>query len=109
MRKIIFNILAICALSFLLPSCGERNGGNLFPLGDTLEIRHASYLQMVEGEDYTVVNLRNPWDTLRTLHTYVLVSRDKACEVDSLPKGTVVRVPLQRSVIYTAVHCGLVF
>jgi iron complex transport system substrate-binding protein len=108
MRKIIFNILAICVLSFLLPSCGERNGGNLFSLGDTLEIRHASYLQMVEGEDYTVVNLRNPWDTLRTLHTYVLVPRDKACEVDSLPKGTVVRVPLQHSVIYTAVHCGLV-
>ena len=56
MRKIIFNILAICALSFLLISCGGENGVVLFPSGDTLEIRHASYLQIVEGEDYTMVN-----------------------------------------------------
>lgn len=108
MRKLVFNIIAFCALSLLLPSCGGRNGNAPFISGDTLDIRYASYLQIVEREDYTVVNLRNPWDTLRVLHTYVLVPRDKAYEPDSLPKGTVLQVPLQHSVIYTAVHCGLV-
>ena len=107
-RKFVFNIFALCALSLLFSSCGGGNGNVFFISGDTLDIRYASHLQIVEGNDYTVVNLRNPWDTLQILHTYVLVPRDGVYNTDSLPEGTMVRVPLQRSVIYTAVHCGLV-
>lgn len=76
--------------------------------GDTLDIRYASHLQVVEHSGYSVITLRNPWDTLKTLHTYVLMAQEKEYDADTLPAGTVVRVPLQRSVIYTAVHCGLV-
>ena len=109
MRNVVFTVIAICTFAILFPSCGgERNRVALF-VGDTLDIRHASHLQIMEGEGYTVVNLRNPWDTLKMLHSYVLMSREKAYDTDTLPvNATVVRVPLQRSVIYTAVHCGLV-
>lgn len=108
MRNLIFHILAICTFGAFFPSCGGGRGTLSSLTGDTLAIRHASHLQMIECEGYTVVNLRNPWDTLRTLHSYVLVPYEKEYDTDTLPEGTVVRIPLQRSVVYTAVHCGLV-
>ena len=108
MRNHMFHIFVFCTFGILFSSCGEQGGCVVFPLGDTLDIRYASHLQMVERENYTVVNLRNPWDTLQILHTYVLVPHGEVYDADSLPEGTVVRVPLQRSIIYTAVHCGLV-
>ena len=108
MRSFVLHIIAVCTFMLLFPSCGGERTHASQPAGDTLDIRHASHLQIVEYPGYTVVTLRNPWDTLRTLHSYVLVSRKKTYNADTLPVGTVVRVPLQRSVVYTAVHCGLV-
>lgn len=107
MRTPVFYTIAVCAFMLLSPSCvGERSHAQVSH-GDTLDIRYASYLQIVECKNYTLVTLRNPWDTLKTLHSYVLVSREKTFDADSLPAGTIVRVPLRRSVVYTAVHCGL--
>lgn len=74
--------------------------------GDTLDLKYAENLKIVSYDDYRVATLRNPWDTLEILHTYVLVGRDEPLP-DSLPQGTVVRVPLQKAVIYSSVHCGL--
>lgn len=67
--------------------------------GDTLDLKYAENLKIVSYDDYRVATLRNPWDTLEILHTYVLVGRDEPLP-DSLPQGTVVRVPLQKAVIY---------
>lgn len=57
--------------------------------------------------EYTVATLRNPWDTLRTLHTYILVPAAEPLPAH-LPQGTVVRTPLSKAVVYSSVHCGLV-
>lgn len=108
MRSFVNITIAVCTFLALLPSCDGGQGFVGSSRGDTLDVRYASHLQMVECPGYTVVNLCNPWDTLRTLHTYVLLSREKEYSADTLPAGTVVRVPLQRTVIYTAVHCALV-
>ena len=40
------------------------------------------------------------------LHTYVLVDKKHPLP-EQLPQGTVVRTPLSKSLIYTAVHCSL--
>lgn len=97
------------AVVLLLMSCmgggktvSVRSGG-----GDTLEWKYAVNLHAVSYEGYRVVALRNPWDTLRILHTYILVGRDRPLP-DDLPEGTVVRVPLEKAVVYSSVHCGLV-
>ena len=104
MRKI---LSAIAILALLFSACGGRGKASL-PLsgGDTLALRYAENLTLVDYEDYSMAILRNPWDTLKTLHTYILVSRDKALPTD-LPEGTVVRVPLSKSLVYSSVHCGL--
>jgi len=75
--------------------------------GDTLAFKYAERISVVKFEDYAVATLQNPWDTLRTLHTYVLVPSDQPLP-PHLPEGTLIRTPLQRSVIYTSVHCSLV-
>ncbi|MBU3813162.1 MAG: ABC transporter substrate-binding protein [Candidatus Bacteroides intestinipullorum] len=93
--------------ALFLVACGGRGKAVLASDGgDTLELRHAENLTVVQYPDYTVATLRNPWDTLRTLHTYVLVSRDKPLP-GQLPQGTVVRTPLSRALVYSSVHCSL--
>lgn len=43
----------------------------------------------------------------KILHTYILVPSDKELPAN-LPQGTIVRTPLQRAVVTTSVHCGLI-
>lgn len=96
------------AAVLLLFSCGNggRTASSLPEGGDTLELKYAENLEIVSYPDYRLVKLRNPWDTLKTLHTYILLDRD-APQPARLPQGTVVRVPLQQSVVYSSVHCSL--
>ena len=98
---------ALCISLLLLSACrgGGRARGGAAP-GDTLPLRHAENLTLVDHGDYTVASLRNPWDTLEALHTYILVERTKPLPAD-LPPGTLVRTPLERSLVYSAVHCSL--
>lgn len=69
-------------------------------------MRYAENLNLSATEDYTIARLRNPWDTTRILHTYVLVDKEKSLPAD-LPEGTLVRTPLSKAVVYSSVHCGL--
>ncbi len=86
-------------------SCQNESGGTQ-PVGDTVALRYATYLTLVKTPDYTVATLRNPWDTLKTLHTYILVPKEQPLPA-TLPAGTVVRTPLSKAVVYSSVHCSL--
>lgn len=74
--------------------------------GAAMKMRHASFLTVDSCAGCAVARVRNPWDTARILHAYVLVPKDKPLP-DSLPEGTVVRVPLERALVYSSVHCSL--
>ena len=74
--------------------------------GDSLTFKYARLLSVVDDGDYTVVTLQNPWKEGYTLHTYILVPREAELP-PHLPKGTVIRTPLQRAVIFTTVHSAL--
>ena len=73
------NSFLICILAVLLLfSCGE--GARLPLLCPTVTpfpLRYAENLTLVSYPDYTLATLRNPWDTLHTLHTYILVPKDR--------------------------------
>lgn len=102
------NSFLICILAVLfLSSCGGRSKtASALANGDTIPLRYAENLTLVSYPGYTLAALRNPWDTLHTLHTYILVPKDRELPAH-LPAGTVVRTPLSKSVIYSSVHCGL--
>ncbi|WP_308756649.1 ABC transporter substrate-binding protein [uncultured Bacteroides sp.] len=99
--------LLCCSLLFVLSACRGGKQETVLPdCGDTIFLRYADNLALVAYPDYTVATLRNPWDTLKTLHTYVLVPASRPLPAH-LPAGTVVRTPLRKAVVYSSVHCSL--
>lgn len=108
MLKYSASIISLVCFLFLSAACGsgEKRG---VPLSgaDTLTFRYAKHVQLVEGDDFSLAVIRNPWDTTRVLHTYILLPHDVEVENFRLPEGTIVRIPLTRSVVYSSVHCSL--
>lgn len=94
MKQILLS--AYIVIMVLLLSACVRGGKTSSALsnGDTLVFRHAINLSIVEYPEYTVAKLRNPWDTLSVLHTYILTDKRKPLP-DHLPEGTVIGVPLE--------------
>lgn len=106
MKQILLS--AYIVIMVLLLSACVRGGKTSSALsnGDTLVFRHAINLSIVEYPEYTVAKLRNPWDTLSVLHTYILTDKRKPLP-DHLPEGTVIGVPLEKLLVYSAVHGSL--
>lgn len=80
----------LCVLPAVLGSCRQASGetgGNL--TGDTIKLRYARHLTLVQHADGVEAIIRNPWDTTRVLTRYLF---DK---------------PLKRAVVFSAVHCAL--
>lgn len=66
-----------CVLSFSLSSC---QGGQQFAAwdeGDTIRLKYAQLLTMVEHEGFTEVNVGNPWEKGTVLHQYILIPKGK--------------------------------
>lgn len=97
----------IVTLVLLLSACGGGSRTSSHIDGaDTIHFEYASNIKVLKNKDFTEVELRNPWDTLKTLQTYILVNKNKHV-TNNLPKGTVIKTPLRRSVVYSSVHCAL--
>lgn len=74
--------------------------------GQPVSLSHATLLGMTEADSFVVATVKNPWDTTRTLATYVMVP-DSLPMPRHLPQGTVVRTPLRRAVVTSTVHLAL--
>ena len=106
MKQISF-FLTFWVTVLLLSACGGKNStASGSAQGDTIPLHYSSNLSLIDYEDYIVAQLRNPWDTAKILHTYVLVDKDQPLPQE-LPQGTLVRTPLSKAVIYSSVHCSL--
>jgi iron complex transport system substrate-binding protein len=100
-------VLGLGVLSLLAACGGKQSASHSAESGDTLTLHHAAYLRMIDmPEGYTLAELINPWDTTQLLHTYLLIAADDSLPTH-LPAGTVVRTPLQKSLVYSAVHTSL--
>lgn len=98
-------ILGISVL-LLLQSCGRGNTSTQ-EKGRSVEMEFARLLELEEYEGYTLARIKNPWDTAKYLHTYVLLE-----EGSEAPEGydysDILRIPLKNSVVYSAVHNSLI-
>ena len=98
------NIVIIILLLF---GCSGRSKIAFSTAGQReIPFSYAENIKIYKNKDYTIAQLRNPWDTTKVLHTYVLVDNSKTIP-DSLPNGTVIRTPLSKSIVYSSVHCSL--
>lgn len=85
---------------FTFIACDGNKTKQAEEVGDTIPMRYARNLTIVEYPDYTQVTIRNPWDTTKVLNSYTLVNEKQGL------KGEVV-VPLRNAAVFTSVHCSL--
>lgn len=98
--------IILLSIVILLAGCGKRQPASQDnPSHTEYSVYYAKGFTVKKYEDYTAVSVRDPWDTTRMLQTYILVDREK--EIPSnLPKGTVVKIPLQSVATYSTIHCS---
>ena len=92
-------------IAVLLSACGGRQSSPQAG-GDTLQLKYASLLTIVQHDGYTEAVIRNPWKEGRVLHSYLLVPRGQELP-DGMPHGSIVRTPVQHAAVFTTVHCSL--
>ena len=109
-------VFCMLCLFFVSCSCGGNagNGGNgskgtdsggiVEVKGDNI-ISDAKLFTVVKKDGYRVVEVVNPWDTLKLLSRYILVNK-KDTLPENLPEGIIVRTPVERIVAYTAIDVG---
>lgn len=99
----------MCSLVLLLfASCKGGNTNNVVSeKGELIPLSYAENLTLTKFPDYVRADVRNPWDSTKTLHTYLLIP-DSINLPDNLPSGTVVRTPLRNTIVYSSVHNSLI-
>lgn len=110
----------IVTLVLLLSACsgGSRTSSHSETPVDTVKFSYAENIRILKFKDYTKVELRNPWDTLKMLHTYILTDRNRDknrnrnrdrdnTNTGNMPEGTIVRTPLRNAIVYSSVHNSL--
>lgn len=70
-------------------------------------VRYAQGFTIHRFEEYTTVEIVDPWDSTRILQRYLLVDRNRPLP-SGLPKGTVVKVPARKVIVYTSVHAAII-
>ncbi|MDE5677785.1 ABC transporter substrate-binding protein [Phocaeicola sp.] len=91
----------------LFSACsGKSNTSSVSITEKAIPLHYAENLTLSATTDCIIARLRNPWDTTKILHTYLLIDKDKPVP-KNLPEGTPVRTPLSKSIVYSSVHCGL--
>lgn len=71
-------ILLLIVTANLLVSCTHRSSTTSISDADTLELRYAQYLTLIEHAGYTEVQIRNPWDERKLLQSFKI--NDKVYE-----------------------------
>lgn len=103
---------------FLVSSCESHKGGGAHSDGDTLKLKYAEHLVMVDYGDYCEVILDDPWHEGQERHRYLLVAKGKEGDetVQQLERRRVsrqhtdiVRTPVESSVVFTSPHCQLAY
>ncbi|MDR2805351.1 MAG: ABC transporter substrate-binding protein [Dysgonamonadaceae bacterium] len=68
-------------------------------------IYYAQGFQIESHADFKLVSIKNPWHS-DILQTYILVPKNRELPSE-LPSGTVVRTPLEKTVVFSSVVCGV--
>lgn len=99
--------LYLSVLSCLFCACGHQDTSQNDANGDTLALKYAENITIVNYPSYHLVELKNPWKKGETLHRYVLIDSLQAKSRPNLPEGTVVHIPLRRTVVFNTAHANL--
>ncbi len=103
-RNIVSSLSIITVLLFL-QGCGKSSTASSG--GEEVKLKYSQLLKLRDFDGYSVAEIQNPWDSTKLLQRYALVERQ-----GDVPEGfspeQVIRVPLDKSVVYSAVHNSLI-
>ena len=98
-------LLPVVLSAVIFASCGRRSGSGEVQ-NDSVEFRYARLIHVYRHDGWLLALVDNSWKKGEVLHRYVIVPKTGKVPRD-ISGATVVRTPLQRSVVFTSVHCGL--
>ena len=104
------NFLKSLFLTAVLPILVSCKGGSTVTVledATSIDMKYASLLTLQEGDGFVLAQIKNPWDSTKVLHSYVLVPKGQDVP-DDLPQGEVIRTPLSKSLFYTSIHVSLI-
>lgn len=104
MKQVLFTLILF---TLMAGSCQVKHRNTNEDIIATDSIRYAQGIEILRYKDYKTVEIKDPWEKGELLQRYILVGRDKPLP-GNLPAGTVVRVPLQKVVVYTSVHASII-
>lgn len=96
--------LSLLFIPLLLVACQPGKTGMSSDTGDTLAMRYARNLTIVDYDNHSEVTLRNPWDSTKTLATYCLYERGSERPSSS---SVAVAVPVSSAAVFSTMHCAL--
>ena len=109
-------LLALSFIGNLLIGCTIASINRTSDGGDTIALRYAQQLSLIQYKGYVQATLANPWKEGAVLHSYVLVPKgrvgDSLLQHDAqlqAMKATVVRTPIVHAVVFTTSHCSLLY
>lgn len=82
------------SLLFLLSSCNNKKEQNQENIIRNSNIHYAKGFSIEYFEKYTMVNVKNPWDTTQFLQQYILIDKHKP-QPESLPQGKIIKIPVE--------------
>jgi iron complex transport system substrate-binding protein len=108
MKKI--RIFIILCLFFVSCQKSGNDGRDARPCVSTIagsdSIYYARGFQIETHINFKLVQIKNPWHSNKLLQTYILVPKTEQLP-ESLPEGIVIRTPLEKTVAFSAVVCGM--
>lgn len=99
-----FCLLYVIAVSAVLSSCGRSSASKEFSEAECAD-SYAGLLRINDYDGYSVVDVRDPHDSDKLLHRYVLVPSDLDIP-ENLPSGVILRTPVKNMIVYSSVHAG---
>ena len=99
--------LFLTAVLSILASCKGSGTVTVLENAASIDMKYASLLTLQEGDGFIWAQIKNPWDTTKVLHSYVLVPKGQDTP-GNLPQGEVIRTPLSHSLFYTSIHVSLI-
>lgn len=77
-----------CVILLLFTGYSCRNTSATKQVGEKVNIKYAEGFDITRYPDYIRVDLRDPWDTTRLLHRYLLVDKKKGFIAKSSRRDT---------------------
>jgi len=94
-------------LCLLLTNCIGKHDNKQREVKSTATIQYAQGFSINYFDNYVEVTVKNPWDTAKILHKYILIDKTKP-QPENLPEGTVVKIPVENIACLYSIDASII-